>query len=821
MILSDIVVLEIADNYSASFCGLQLVDVGAEVIKIESKEGDKFRKIGPYNNGVSQVFMSLNRGKKSISIDFKSKEGQVKLEKLLRECDILVTDWNEKDLMTHGIDYESVKALNRDIMYAQIYGYGKIGSYKDRPASELSAQAMSGIWRYLGDMTTPEAQKGLIEPNRIGVYVASGWAANFTFIGILAALYAKMERSVSQKIETSLLGSLIAVQNQIWASMANPDTWEGFELIGPMGIRDVGIRTKDGFVREPHVGGNHEKLMEFYYSNGVNRDDTRLKSAFGRGYPMVKEDLPKLDLLQTVYSKYSTEEILKIINEDVGSLCMSMNDYSEAVDHPQTKALNIVIEAKHSSGGVFKTIGVPWHLSDTQVKPAVEKPPLLGEHNNIDLKKKTVFRKRVNVSVGEDPEELEIGASKNGNGPLQGIKVIDFSGFAVGPWAGSLLGMLGAEVIKIDPPFGDGILEREPTQNGLPMPYTAFNQGKSKCISLNLKNEEDHKIALKLIEEADILIENFRTGVMDRLGLGYETVSKLNPRLIYCSSTGYGNTGPLAKWGAVDDLIQGYTGFAARNGSRGEPGEALRLYATNDLSTSMSMATMALLGLINRIITGKGQQCVTSMIETLMYLQTGRYAEYFATENNPERMRSGIPNIVPDQAFRTRDGFIAVTAADDIQWHKLCKALNLEQLIEKPEFRTNDDRLQNREILVNKLTEKFSVYPSVWWIKKLSEYGIPCAIYRTPEQVMSDRDSYENKFIITCDLPIAGKVYLAGPPFRFSKTPARIVTPAIGVIPKGYKHLDSKKFPEGYPGQNTVELKKSFELGFPLFDTDK
>ena len=832
MVLEGLKVVEFADGFSVPFCGMQFADAGAEVIKVESPEGDRTRGIGPYTNDVSHLFMALNRGKKSVVLDLRTDEGRGAAKALVGSADVVLMHFPPGIAEAYGLDYESLRADNPRLIYASMSDFGTHGPLANRVGSELTAQASSGIWRYLGDMTSREARAGLEEPTRSGSYVSSAWAGSFLFHGALAALLCRAKLGVGQKVESSLTGATIAMQSNTWPVMSNPDKWIGFEILGPMEEPDNGFAAKDGringMVRPNRQGSNTEQIEKFYRYLGLDPEDPRLKPQAGVRFARGEAGY---ELIGSAYQKFTRAELFKMINEEVGTQAAPVHTYSEFLEHPQTQHMNVVVEVEHPKGGTFKTLRAPWVLMDTPVTPA-GRPPLLGEHTaevlaTIGLTAAAPTGTRGTAPDLGRPEPFSakntgpVGSAYDGRGPLQGVKIVDFSMFQVGPYSGSVLGMLGAHVIKIEAPSGDGILMREPTQNGVPTPYLGFNQGKSQTVCLDLKNPADHEIAVAIIKEADVLIENFRPGVVERLGIGYPAMSKVNPRLVYCSSSGYGQDGPIGFYGCADGFAAAFTGYYSVSGPKGGLGERLRV-STQDATTSLSIVSGALLGLHARAATGKGQWMQTSMLEAISFIQTHRYAEYFSTKTDPARWGSALPNVVPDQAFRTNDNYIAVSATSQEEWRTLCDALDMPSLASDPKFATNDDRVVNRDELVKLLADKFETLPSWWWTLKLHKHGVPCGKYLPLEEVYYNEHARENNFIVDVDLPVAGRLRLAGPPFHFSETPAKIVRPSIGVIPSPtvnpvHGPLDPEQYPNGYPGEHTALLKDRYAKKLSLF----
>jgi len=256
-------------------------------------------------------------------------------------------------------------------------------------------------------------------------------------------------------------------------------------------------------------------------------------------------------------------------------------------------------------------------------------------------------------------------------GPLAGIRVLDVCQLAVGPWATALLGQLGAEVIKVEEPKGDPIRTLQPYMNGVGTYYTAVNLNK-KNIALDLKDPAGLQVARDLAERSDVFVQNFRPGVMERLGLGYAALRATNPGIIYCSASGYGLRGPRSTEGCTDGYVRSFTGFDSINGPPNGRPERFRNRGHIDHISSAVVLQAILAALYARERLGAGQQVDVSMMQATMLYQTSRIAEYFATGTGPKPMGSATTNLVPHQAFPARDGYIAVGCNMQAEWQALC-----------------------------------------------------------------------------------------------------------------------------------------------------
>lgn len=369
--------------------------------------------------------------------------------------------------------------------------------------------------------------------------------------------------------------------------------------------------------------------------------------------------------------------------------------------------------------------------------------------------------------------------------PLEGIRVLDFGAYVLGPMSASMLGLLGADVIRIEPPGGDLTMRVGTLTGGIGTVYINSHFNKRNIV-LDLAKPKDKEIALKLIERSDVLIENRRVGTMDRLGLGYEAASAINRRLIYVACTGYSAHGPLRHFAAADQFMQPASGFASINGKEGGPAERLRV-AYIDPATSMILCQATMLGLLARAATGRGQRIDTSMFEIGIGLQTTRIAEFFATGENPRRMGSASSTVVPSQSFRTLDNkYINVSVPREEFWPRLCRALEIEHLMSDPRFASNSQRVRNRGALVPLLEDKFQQKPSAWWLLHLERNDVPCGLNYSYRDICLDTHVQQSQMLAKVESPW-GKVDMLGVPWVFSRTPVKPTSPT----PRPDEHRDA------------------------------
>ncbi len=387
---------------------------------------------------------------------------------------------------------------------------------------------------------------------------------------------------------------------------------------------------------------------------------------------------------------------------------------------------------------------------------------------------------------------------------LDGIRIIDFSKALAGPYCTMLLADMGAEVIKVEMP-GSGDDSRgwgPPFIEGEAAYFLSVNRNK-KSITLNLKDPKAKEIALKIIEKADIVLESNRPGVMTKLGLDYETVKKINPEIIYCSISGFGQTGPYSKRPGFDQVIQGYGGIMGLTGEKG--GGPLKVgIAVTDIATGMFAATGILTALYHRERTGQGQHVDASMLDGQVSWLTYQAGRYLASGNVPQRIGSAHPLIVPYQDFEASDGFINIAAGNDNLWKKFCAVTDLNDIADDPKFATNPKRVENRDEVVAIVSKKIKTKTMQEWLDILNDTGVPCGPIYTVDQIFKDPQVLAREMLVEVDHPKCGKIQVTGSPIKLSETPAEITThpPMLG------EHNNSILQEFGFSEEDITKLKE-------------
>ncbi len=494
--------------------------------------------------------------------------------------------------------------------------------------------------------------------------------------------------------------ALASLKTIIWAARTRPDDWTGTHVRSRERLVDSGYETLDGRITLDFPFTGHERWRAFV--EAIELPSATVENYEPRWYETVGWG-DDVDEARPVYESHlrglSTDEAIALVRAHGGS-SVPFHTVEQCLAHPQSEALGLRAAVEG---------GLPWTSS------------------------RGAGRRR---SVGR------VDAGR----PLAGIRVVDFGVGGVGPFSATLLAWLGADVIKIEAP-NEFILAVRPMADGIATTYLAINQGK-RSVRLNLKDEDDHAVARSLVATADVVVENFRPGAMERLGLAFDDVRAVNPGVVYCSVTGFGSIGPLAGEPCTDPHMQAFSGFAARNaGPDGLP-RRVRYYAIVDLVTSCAVAEAACVGLLLRDASGEPVRVDTSMLQVMADV-LGPHA---------------APPGVPDGMFRTADGHVALTCDSDASWRRLADVLELRAL-QDPSLAGREGRLAQRDRIDDALRQALAHLPSAAWTGRLGRAGIACARVVCDEDVIARKDLWDAG--ILRELPTSGGALVAGgPPWR-------------------------------------------------------
>ncbi len=349
------------------------------------------------------------------------------------------------------------------------------------------------------------------------------------------------------------------------------------------------------------------------------------------------------------------------------------------------------------------------------------------------------------------------------------LRVLDVTQVMAGPYCAMVLADLGADVIKIEPPAGDST-RRMPGAVGADSPsFNAVNRGK-RSVVLNLKAREGREVFTRFVRSTDILIENYRPGVMDALGLGYEALAPLNPRLIYASISGYGQTGPERGKGGFDLIAQGVAGIMSVTGEPGGPPVKAGVPLT-DLGAGLFALVGILAAVEHRHRTGVGQRVDTSLVDAGVALSVWEATEYFSGVGMPTALGSAHRMNAPYQAIRCADGYITLGAANERLFRRLCEVLGHTEWADQPEFADNASRVTHREALAGRIESITSLQPRSHWLTLLESHDIPCGPINDYAQVFADPQVLAREMVVETKHPTLGHLRTLGSPIKLSATP--------------------------------------------------
>ena len=365
---------------------------------------------------------------------------------------------------------------------------------------------------------------------------------------------------------------------------------------------------------------------------------------------------------------------------------------------------------------------------------------------------------------------------------LSHIRILELSRILAGPWAGQMLADLGAEVIKVEKPiqgddtrhWGPPYLNNQPSENPTNSAYfLATNRGK-RSITIDIRQPEGQAVIQQLIASCDVLIENFKVGSLQKYHLDFESLSKINPKLIYCSITGFGQEGPYAQRAGYDFLLQGMGGLMSVTGEPDHlPGGGPQKVgvALTDILTGMYATTAIQAAIIEREKSGLGQHIDLALLDVQIACLANQGMNYLVSHETPIRMGNAHPNIVPYQTFQTADGFIILTVGNDSQFANFCKVAQCQSLLQDARFTTNQARVLNREFVIEKITKIMQTKNSDFWLQELETKGVPCGPINDIAQVFDNPQVKHRKMLGELSHPENGRVPTVANPINFSRTP--------------------------------------------------
>ncbi|MDE0884424.1 MAG: CoA transferase [Myxococcota bacterium] len=772
--LDGIKVIELGESVSAPYCGKLFADYGADVIKVEpGPAGDRSRSWGPFPGDKpdpekSGLFHFLNTNKRSIDLDLEASSGRETFIDLVRSADVLIENMTPAWKRERELDWSELKELNPQLVMISITPFGQTGPYADWRAYDLNAYHLTGASnRYCGRPGEMPLEHGTFAADFFGAVSAAAWG--------LAATLGRENVGGGQQVDVSCAEAIAAafVGGQNIGGFAQDGTFDkrtgvGMPLAAPASI----VPCKDGHVwmlaLEPGQWNGLRKVMG-------DPEWMRLEmfqDMFARG--------ENADLIYSMVQEWSAEHTkMDIMDRCQAAGCpiTAVFTVAEAAEHPHLKERGYIIELEHARLGRYRTLGAPFKLSETPGGP--ERPaPLLGEHRDEILKELSSAKAMASPASGSESRL-----------PLEGIKVANFGWVWAGPVTGQTLGFLGADVLKIEsyarvdmtrtlPPFAGG--ERDPNRS---LSNNACWAGNGS-VSINLKQEGARELALQLIAECDVVVENFGPGVMERLGLGYEELKKVKEDVIMFSMPAAGLYGPLKNVRTYGLSLTSTTGLDSLVGY--EEGDILPVEnAFSDPYNGIFGAFAILTALAHRRRTGQGQLIDFSQQEAVMQMVGPAFSDYALNQRvaGPLGNRHPLAMAAPHGVFPCAgdDRWISIVAQEESEWSGLVSAMGEPEWASRDDFVDLESRLANIKALHAKIGEWTAGFDDRELAETLQAAGVAAAPVLGVDDLLDDPHYKARQTFIEVDHPLGYRETIYNAYVKLSRSEPRVFPgPSIG-----------------------------------------
>ncbi len=767
--LEGVKVLELGYLVSAAYATKLMADLGADVIKVEDPEGDQARWRGPFPDGVvdqekSGLFLYLNTNKRGITLDLRQQKE--KLSELIAWADLLIHNYPPALMAELGIDYNSFREINPRLVMCAITPFGLTGPYRDYKAYEITV-AHGGGWGWLGPGASDYPE---LPPLKTAGHQSDFQGGLAAATVALAAYYRALETGEGEHIDLSVQAYIASFleQNFVYYTYLNRIASRlGKRLLYPWGIFECqdGLifllnAEEDQWKRLVELMGNPEWTSWEIFKDNANRSKN--------------QDALKIFLDEWI-KEWEVEDLFRTGQEK--RICFApVFSMSQLAEQEQLRSRNFFVPVTHPRAGTLTHLGPPYQLHDPWWK--IRRPaPLLGEHNE--------EVSRTQASLGRPQSPSSHPQSSGTRLPLEGIRVADFTWVWAGPFGTMHLAHLGAEVIKIESQARLDMTRRLPLypvdmKPGLNRSalFNQWSQGK-KSLLLNIGKPEGIALAKELIKTCDVVVENFATGVMDHLGLGYKELKQIKPDIIMASISGYGHTGPQKKYMGYGPAIAPLTGLSSLTGYPGGPPQEVGI-SYGDPNSGINAAVGVCAALAARKRTGKGQHLDVSLWEAMAALVPEGWMDYAMNATQPPRRGNQDPLMSPHNCFRCagEDEWATIACGTDKEWQALCQAIGKPELATDVRFRTGQDRKANENELEQLLTA-WTQQRGKWEVTQtLQAAGVAAFPSMSSKDLAEDSQLNERGFFARLSHPEVGVRTHTGIPWLLTQSPNGVRAPA-------------------------------------------
>ncbi len=795
--LEGVKVLELGTMVSAAYATKLMADLGADVIKIEEPGGDHARRRGPFPGGVvdpekSGLFLYLNTNKRGVTLDLRHQQDE--LHQLVRWADMLVQNYPPRAMAARGIAYDTFRELNPRLVMCSITPFGLTGPHKDYHAYELTV-AHAGGWAWLSPGASDRPDLPPLKAFGQQCDFQGGIAAA---TATLAAYTRALSTGVGEHIDLSVQAFIASFLEQAivyYSYLGRVASRLGQHYMYPWGMYEcqdglifLVCPEEDQWQRLVDLMGHPEWTTWEIFSGRTNR--------------IKNQDALKV-YLEEWTRQWKVEDLFHA--GQARRLCFApVLTMAGLARQEQLHARRFFIDVTHPRAGTLTHFGAPYQLHEPWWR--IRRPaPLLGEHNE------EVISRRSSVVSSPSPTPSTQPLAASPRLPLEGLRVADFSWVWAGPYCTMHLAYLGAEVIKIESQAHLDLMRRLPiAPKGVKPgydasgPFNQWNQGK-KSIRLNLGKAEGVALAKELIQQSDVVIENFATGVMDGMGLGYEELQKLKPDVIMVSISGYGHTGPLKEYMGYGPAIPPLTGLSALTGYQNGPPQELGV-SIGDPNAGIMAAAAICAALAARKRTGRGQYIDVPLWTAATVLAAEGWMEYAMNGKEPPRQGNRDVSMAPHNCFRCRgeDAWVAIACGAEEEWRALCHVMDQPQLIDHPHFRTVSDRKAHEDELEQLITA-WTTQHDRWEItRSLQAVGVAAFPSLSSKDLVEDAQLNKRGFFARLPHPQVGVQTHTGIPWILTNAPNGVRSPA----PLLGQHTDEiLRDVLGYADEDIVRLK--------------
>jgi crotonobetainyl-CoA:carnitine CoA-transferase CaiB-like acyl-CoA transferase len=767
--LEGVKVLELGHLVSAAYATKLMADLGADVIKVEEPNGDQARRRGPFPKGIvdpeqSGLFLALNTNKRGCALDLP--RDQDTLLRLVAWADLLIHNYTSVQMVDLGLDYDTFRAVNPRLVMCSISPFGLSGPHKDYKAYELTV-AHGGGWAWLspGGSDRPD-----LPPLK-----AAGQQADFqggvaAAVVALAAYYRALLTGVGEHIDFSTqayIASFVDVSAPNYTYQGQVATRLGKRVLYPWGIfpcQDglmfLVVGEEDQWQRLLHLMGDPEWGQWDIFQGLANRTKN--------------QDVLGMYLAEWI-KNWKVEDLFRAGQEQ--RICFApVFSMAQLATQAQLHARHFFVQVTHPRAGTLTHLGAPYQLHEPWWK--IRRPaPLHGEHNEEAL--------NALPQNTQTPKRSTQHAARSTRLPLEGVRVADFSWVWAGPFCAMHLAHLGAEVIKIESHVHLDLARRlpyyptgmEPGVNRCAL-FNQWGQGK-KSLLLNLSTAQGIAIAKELIMKSDVVLQNFATGVMDDLGLGYDELKKLKPDIIMASISGYGHTGPQRNYMAYGPAIPPLAGLSSLTGYEGGPPQEVGM-AYGDPTSGIHAAVGICAALAARQRTGRGQHIEVSLWESVAALMSEGWMEYAMNGAQPPRRGNHDPWMAPHNCFRCtgEDEWVTIACGTEEEWQALCRAIGQPQLATDARFGSASARKAHEAALDQILTAWTSTREKWEITRTLQAVGVAAFPSMSGKDLVEDPHLNQRGFFERLAHPEVGVRMHMGTPWRFTNTPNGVRAPA-------------------------------------------